>query len=254
MDSPMDAHSWLIARPIAHRGLHDRARGVIENTPSAVAAAVAANFSIEVDLQISADGEAMVYHDDALGRLTDGAGALRSLDAATLRRVPFKDTSDRMMTLGELGDLVGGRVAMVLELKSHFDDSSGLVERAATVLRAYRGPAALMSFDPAMVLAARRFAPELARGIVAQDRYDDAEWASVSRGGRRRIRHLRHAFASRPHFVAYCVDDLPSLAPWVARNLFGRPLITWTVRTPAQRARAARWADQIIFEGFTPVP
>ena len=248
----MGALSWLIARPIAHRGLHDRVRGIIENTSSAVAAATAANFSIEVDLQISADGEAMVYHDDALGRLTDGAGALRSLEAAALKRVPFKETADRMMTRGGLCDRVAGRVAMVLELKSHFDDSHDLVERAAKVLRAYRGPAALMSFDPAMVLAARRFAPELARGIVAQDRYDDTEWASVSRSGRRRMRQLRHAFASRPHFVAYSVADLPSPAPWIARNLFARPLITWTVRTPEPRARAARWADQIIFEGFAP--
>jgi glycerophosphoryl diester phosphodiesterase len=250
----MRAPSWLISRPIAHRGLHDRARGVIENTPSSVAAAVAANFAIEVDLQVSADGEAMVYHDDALGRLTDGDGALRSHDAATLKRVPFKETSDRMVTLGELCDLVAGRVALVLELKSHFDGAHDLVERAATVLHAYRGPAALMSFDPGMVLAARRLAPELARGIVAQDRYDDAAWAKAARGGRRRMRQLRHAFASRPHFVAYSIDDLPSLAPWIARNVFGCPLITWTVRTPEQRARAARWADQIIFEGFRPGP
>ena len=47
---------WLIARPIAHRGLHDEARGIIENTPSAIAAAVAADYAIEIDLQVTADG------------------------------------------------------------------------------------------------------------------------------------------------------------------------------------------------------
>jgi glycerophosphoryl diester phosphodiesterase len=250
----MTAPHWLTARPIAHRGLHDRARGVIENTPSSVAAAASTGYAIEVDLQLSADGEAMVYHDDALGRLTDGDGALLGHTAAALKQVPFRETSDRMMTLGEMCDIVAGRVTMVLELKSHFDGDVALVERVAAVLAAYRGPAAVMSFDPAMVRAARRAAPALVRGIVAQDRYDDGEWASVPRDTRRIMRHLRHAFASRPDFIAYCVDDLPSPGPWIARRIFGRPLLTWTVRTGEQRRRAARWADQIIFEGFRPEP
>src|SRR5262245_61704408 len=98
--------NWLIARPIAHRGLHDAAAGVIENTPSAIIAAIAADYAIEVDLQITADGEAMVYHDAALGRLTEGDGRLAAMSAADLRRVAFKGTSDRMLALGELVDLV----------------------------------------------------------------------------------------------------------------------------------------------------
>jgi glycerophosphoryl diester phosphodiesterase len=64
--------------------------------------------------------------------------------------------------------------------------------------------------------------------------------------------HLRHAFRTQPHFVAYNVNELPALAPWIARNIFRCPLLTWTVRTAEQRARAARHADQMIFEGFHP--
>ena len=82
----MRAPDWLTARPVAHRGLHDGAHGIIENTASAAAAAIAGRYGIEADLQISADGEAMVHHDDALGRLTDGAGTLRDMSAAALRR------------------------------------------------------------------------------------------------------------------------------------------------------------------------
>src|SRR4051794_18365207 len=80
----MRAPDWLTARPVAHRGLHDRARGIIENMPSACAAAVAGNFAIEVDIQVTSDGEAMVHHDDELGRLTDGEGALKDKTAAQL--------------------------------------------------------------------------------------------------------------------------------------------------------------------------
>src|SRR5260370_7301291 len=79
MAGSMSGLDWLIARPVAHRGLHDAGAGVIENTPSAFAASVAANYAIECDLQISADGEAMVHHDDALGRLTDGSGRLEEM-------------------------------------------------------------------------------------------------------------------------------------------------------------------------------
>src|SRR5712691_2753112 len=130
----MASLDWLIARPVAHRGLHDSAASVIENTPSAFAAAVAGNYAIECDLQISADGDAMVHHDDALGRLTEGSGPLAALSAAELKRIPFRATADRMMTLGELTDLVGGRVTLVLELKSRLDRDARLIARVAQVL------------------------------------------------------------------------------------------------------------------------
>src|SRR5580698_3554360 len=139
---------WLIAHPLAHRGLHDEARGVIENTPSAVAAAIAANYGIEVDVQITADGEAMVHHDDVLGRLTDGEGRLDQFTAAELKQVAFRGTADRMMTLGELCDLNSGRTTMLVELKSKFDRDDRLPSRVAEVLSNYRGPVAPMSFDP----------------------------------------------------------------------------------------------------------
>src|ERR1700712_5471155 len=112
----MRAPDWLTARPVAHRGLHDAARGIIENMPGAAAAAVAANFAIGCDIQITADGEAMVHHDDALGRLTEGSGALLGKTAAELKRVVLKDTRERMMSLGNLCALVAGRIPLLIEV------------------------------------------------------------------------------------------------------------------------------------------
>src|SRR6476619_6779925 len=149
------APDWLTARPLAHRGLHDRARGIIENMPSAAQAAVDGNFSIECDIQLTADGEAMVHHDDALGRLTEGVGALLTKTAAELRAVKFRDTPERMMSLGDLCALVAGRVLLVIEVKSHFDGDRRLVTRMMEVLSAYSGPVVGMSFDPDQVLALR---------------------------------------------------------------------------------------------------
>ena len=248
----MRAPDWLTARPVAHRGLHDRARGIVENMPGAALAAIAGNFAIECDIQLSADGEAMVHHDDALGRLTEGSGALLGLTSDALKEIRFKDTTEKMMSLADLCILVNGRVPIIVELKSHFDGDRRLVKRMKEVLKSYAGPVAGMSFDPDQVTALREMMPELPRGIVAQRDYTATDWPEATADQRDGMRHLRHALRTRPHFVAYWVNDLPAPAAWIARHVFGLPLLTWTVRTAEQRARAGRHADQMIFEGFQP--
>jgi glycerophosphoryl diester phosphodiesterase len=248
----MPSLAWLTAQPFAHRGLHDASAGVIENTFSAFAAAIAGNYGIECDLQISADGEAIVHHDDALGRLTEGSGRLSDMTAADIKKARFKTTNDRILRLSELCELVGGRTPLLLELKSHFDNDRRLAQRATDVLAAYSGPVAVMSFDPAVVEVVRWIAPHLTRGIVAERHYADREWDRFPPAEKRRMAFLLHANRTRPHFIAYGVKDLPAAAPLIGRTLFRLPLLTWTVRSEADRARAVRWADQIIFEGIRP--
>jgi glycerophosphoryl diester phosphodiesterase len=243
---------WLVARPVAHRGLHDAAAGIIENTPSAFKAAVAANYAIECDIQISADGEAMVVHDHTLDRLTEARGRVDAFTAAELKRVAFRATVDRMITLGELCDLAAGQAALFVEIKSRFDGDLRPVTRAAEVLAGYSGRAALMSFDPAPIAALRTLAPRLPRGIVAERRSTHSEGNPLPAHTKRALAYFHHALRSRPQFIAYSIADLPSAIPWLARNLLQVPLLTWTVRTDVDRTRAARYADQMIFEGFRP--
>ncbi|MFN3659102.1 MAG: glycerophosphodiester phosphodiesterase family protein [Pseudolabrys sp.] len=247
----MPGLDWLTARPVAHRGLHDASAGVIENSASAFTAAVAGGYAIECDLQISADGEAMVHHDAALGRLTEGDGRLAALSAAAIAAAPFRKTADRILTLGELCALVAGRTPLLIELKSHWDGDNRLVARTAAVLASYAGPVAVMSFDPGMIETLRATAPGLPRGIVAE-RHHRHEGKDVPAALNRRLAHLLHAHRTRPHFVAYHVKDLPAPAPAIARWIFGLPLLAWTVRSDADRAIARRWADQVIFEGWRP--
>jgi glycerophosphoryl diester phosphodiesterase len=127
-----------------------------------------------------------------------------------------------------------------------------VVHRAAQVISGYSGPAALMSFDPAQIAALRTIAPKLLRGIVAESRYRHHEWSHLSSGTKRALAYFQHALRTRPQFIAYSVKDLPAAVPLVARKMFGLPLLTWTVRTEADRQRASRFADQMIFEGFRP--
>ena len=248
----MPSLDWLTARPLAHRGLHDASNGVIENTAAAFSAAIAGGYGIETDLQISSDGEAMVHHDDALGRLTEGSRPLVELSAAEIKAVRFKGSTDRILTLSELCDLVGGRSTLLLELKGRFDGEARLALRVAQVLSSYVGPAAVMSFDPALIAAIRNAAPMLTRGIVAERNYLHSEWDRLPRLQKRSMAWLLHAPHSRPQFLAYSVKDLPSAPAFLAHNMFGLPLLTWTVRTQEDRKVSAHWADQIIFEGWRP--
>jgi glycerophosphoryl diester phosphodiesterase len=241
---------WLIARPIAHRGLHNTDRGMIENTASAVRAAVEGRYGIEVDLQITSDGEAMVYHDDRLGRLTEGDEPLAAMTAADLKRVRFKATSDRMLTLGELCDLVREQATLLLELKSAFNGDHRVALRTVDVLKSYRGAVAAMSFDPDLVATLKEAAPDLTRGITAMGRYDHPEWAPLSLWQKLSFPHLLQSALVRPHFIAYALNDLPAVAPSFARRACGVPLLAWVARSEDDRMRATRVCDQIIFEGF----
>jgi glycerophosphoryl diester phosphodiesterase len=243
---------WLTTRPIAHRGLHDGERGIIENTAPAVQAAIDCDYGVEVDVQISADGEAMVHHDDVLGRLNEGSARLDSLSAQELKRIPFRRSAEHMLTLGELCGLVGGKVTMLVELKSRFDSDARLCARVADVLASYHGPVAAMSFDPRQMAVLRHLAPALARGIVAAKYRPRPYWNAMPAYMRYGMGTLLPAVMATPQFVAYAVADLPALAPLTARHVFGLPLLTWAVRTDTERQCAARWADQMIFEGFRP--
>ncbi|HEY7229809.1 MAG TPA: glycerophosphodiester phosphodiesterase family protein [Pseudolabrys sp.] len=247
----MSGLDWLTARPIAHRGLHDVQSGIIENTATAFTAAISHGYSIETDLQISADGEAMVHHDDALGRLTEGSGRLADLNAGQIKNIRFKATDDRILSLGELCDLVAGRTTLVVELKSHFNGDPRLVTRTAEVLSSYSGPVAVMSFDPALLEFARHRHPALIRGIVAQRHYSDRDW-KLPLSARWNMSWLLHVPRSRPVFIAYSVRDLPAAPPLLMHALLNLPLLAWTVRNDADRNRANRWADQVIFEDWRP--
>src|SRR5262249_9129725 len=118
-------------------------------------------------------------------------------------------------------------------------------------LSAYRGPVAVMSFDPELIEFARRY-PTLVRGIVAQRHYQNGEWKEFSASTRRNMGLLLHVPRSRPQFIAYSVRDLPAGPPLLMRAFWRLPLLTWTVRSDADRKRAARWADQVIFENWRP--
>ncbi|MCB1502357.1 MAG: glycerophosphodiester phosphodiesterase [Bauldia sp.] len=246
----MGRPAWLTTRPVAHRGYHDRDAGRIENTIAAAEAAIARGFAVECDLQLTRDDVAIVFHDDTLDRLTATTGRVSTMTLAALKAIPLAGTTATIPTLEEFLATIAGRVPLFVEFKSTFDRNRRLEEVAAPALAAYAGPLAVMSFDPDSLIALRRLLPSLPRGMVA-DRFTDEEWSPIPPLRRLALRHLAAAPRVMPSFVAWGVHDLPADPPLLLRHL-GVPLLTWTVRTLADRKTAARYADQIIFEGFDP--
>ena len=241
-------------KPIAHRGLHDAARGIIENTAAAFQAAIAKGYGIECDLRPAACGTPMVFHDLKLERLVDAAGALAAHDAAALKRLRYRSAGGAMLELAELFELVGGRVPLFVEIKSEWDaPDARFLAAIAAASAAYRGPVALMSFDPAVMTAIRALAPDVPRGIVSGQFIADCWWRDQLGPERAySLTHLLESGPAAPDFYAYDVKALPTPVTRFVREVEGLPLFTWTVRTEEERATAARWADAPIFEGYEP--
>ena len=243
------AADFLTSRPIAHRGLHDISKGVVENTASAFAAAIAKNYAIECDLQLTKDGEAVVFHDEHLERLVEGHGMVKDLTTAEMKKLVIRNSADRVQTLSELLAQVKGQVPLVIELKTHWDGDERLAERAVELLKDYSGPYCLMSFDPDLIDAVRRLSPDTIRGMVAE-RVDGSYYTFLPLAKQMELRTFSHVARTRPDFVSFYYEQLP-WAPITAMRAAGMPIITWTIRSPEQAVVAMRCSDQITFEDFT---
>ena len=243
------------SRPFAHRGLHDVAAGAPENSLAAFAAAIDHGYAIELDVQASADGEAMVFHDYELERLAEGKGRIDSYDADDLRAMP-------LIGGGTIPDLAGtlrsidGRVPVLVEIKDQsgaFGPGKGALERrVCEIIRASGHPqsCAIMSFNPYSVMDIRDTAPEIARGLVSYD-FEHPHDAHVDADHRRALAELNFFDETDSDFVSYGATGLtaPSVTALRRRSV---PIFSWTIRDVAQAETAQRRCDQITFEGFLP--
>lgn len=227
----------LGALPFAHRGLHGEGR--VENSRAAFEAAIAAGRGIELDVQLSADGQAMVFHDYVLDRLTEGAGAVIDFSATDLSRIKLKGANETIPTLPEILALIGGRVPLLVELKAPRRAVAPLCRAVAGALDDYAGKVGVMSFNPDAGRWFARERPETLRGLVVTQ-----ENKGALRG---RIERALSFIRAQPDFLAYDIRDLPAPFPAAVRRR-GLPVFTWTVRDASGAERAALHADQIIYE------
>ena len=242
----------FLSAPIAHRALHDSDRGRPENSRAAICAAIDAGYGIEIDLQLSADGEALVFHDYGLGRLTGQPGAVRLVSAAEAARLPLLGGDGECIpTLPQILDLIAGRVPILIELKDQ-DGAMGpdigpLEQATAMALKGYDGPAAVMSFNPHSTACMSDLAPDVPRGLVTSG-WNPAE-EPVSSATCDRLREIPDFDRSGASFISHDVQDLQR--PRVAElRSAGVPILCWTVRSQKQEAEARQYADNVTFEGY----
>jgi glycerophosphoryl diester phosphodiesterase len=244
----------VFLRPIAHRGLHVAAKGLIENTAPAFEAAIAKGYGIECDLQAAADGTPFVFHDATLDRLMDATGAVAARSPANLATLHYKDQKTRILSFAEFLKLVGGRVPLLVEVKSAGGTPpKGYLDRIAEQANAYAGPIALMSFNAAFVAALAKLTPKIACGLIAGVEQLPSGWRSMPAGAQKDAA-LDALLGTAEGVGFYAVDwkMLPEAAAWMAKRPARLPLFSWTIRTPEQREIAARWADAPIFETYEP--
>lgn len=240
------APAWLAAVPVAHRGLHGGE--IPENSRAAFDAAAAAGYAIELDVQLAADGVPMVFHDETLERLTGAAGPLAARGSDELAALTLAGSGETIPSLAEIVARIGGRAALLVEVKAPGGRVGRLEAGVAEILRRPALPCAVQSFNPLTVNWFRRFAPSLPRGQIAMDWRLEADCRRLDKS---LLTQMMFNRISRPDFVAYDVRALPNRASERARAQ-GLPLLAWTVRSAADRQRAAGHADNIIFEGFRP--
>jgi glycerophosphoryl diester phosphodiesterase len=243
----------FLGAPLAHRAFHDRSAGRPENSRAAFAAAAAAGYGIECDVQLSADGRAMVFHDEHLQRLTGDSGPLNARTAAELGGIALRDGGgEGIPTLAEMLALLDGRVPLLVEIKDQTGDMGpgvGALEQAvADDLRGYGGAVAVMSFNPHSVAAFGRACPGVARGLTTSA-YRADDWPELSAEMRARLRDIPDYETVGASFLSHEANDLsrPRVA---ALKRAGARVLCWTIRSAEAEAAARRVADNVTFEGY----
>ena len=242
----------FLTAPIAHRGLHDRDAGVIENSRSAVAAAVDAGYGVEIDLQMSADGEAMVFHDYHLDRLTEATGPVARVGAIELARLELTGGGEGVPTLAEVMDIVRGRTPLLIELKDQsgcFKPVDGRLERrVAKLLSAYEGPAAVMSFNPHSVATCASTAPDVPRGRVTCN-FKPEDWLGLTQTRADELNLIDDLDALGASFISHDHNDLEDPIVNMVKGT-GRNVLCWTTKSPAEDRMARQIAENVTFEKY----
>ncbi len=232
--------SWLLTRPIAHRGLWGN--GLIENSLSAYKNAVDNGYPIEIDLYSSTDGVLFSFHDYNLKRMTGVDALIYEKTAKQLKELRLLDSDEQIPTFDEVLSIVNGKVPLLIELKNQKD--GGYVDKVVERLKDYTGEFAIQSFDPLYIKRVKKLAPNFIRGILATKTHGKAlpfikRWV---------VKNMSLNFIIKPDFISYSFEDLPLKK----RKVKNTPLISWTVTSQKDYEKIKPFVKNIIFENFIP--
>ena len=242
----------FLSQPFAHRGYHDAAAGRIENSIEAARAAINAGYGIECDVQLTADGEAVVFHDYDMKRLTGQAGPIQKRTLAELCNIRLKGSQCVIPSLRDLLAVVAGQVPLLIEIKDQdgaMGPNVGRLEAAtARAISDYDGPVALMSFNPNSIAELRRLAPKIPRGLTTSA-YHSKDWGLLPASVREHLREIPDYDRVEASFISHEAKDLhrPRVAELKSK---GATILCWTIRSAEAETDARLIADNITFEGY----
>ena len=239
--------SWLVNKPIAHRGLFNN-KDIVENSASSFENAIKNGFSIELDVRATLDNKVVVFHDDKLSRLTKTDGYISNLKYEDIKNLKLLNTEDKILTLEEALNLINGRVPVLIEIKNEYKVGE-LEKNVLKILKEYNGEFAIQSFNAFTVEWFKNNAPNILRGLLSS--FYVGEKHKFSFKYRWNSKRLNFATICEPHFINYNIKNLPNRYV-KKKNIKALPLLAYTIKSEKDYLKALKKCDNVIFEGFIP--
>ena len=239
----LKSSDWILAKPIAHRGLHDDS--VPENSRAAFEAAIEAGYPIEIDVQLTKDKVPVVYHDDHLLRLTGLKKRVTKAMYNVVRQLKIADSEEDVPTFREVLDLVDGRVPLLIEIKRN-KGSRGIERVVLEMLKDYKGEFAIQSFNPMALRKVRKIDPSIYCGLLSS-KLSEMKMLRIKKAA---VRNARLFFLAKPDFVSFEINSFPNDRVKRFREELKLPIIGWTIKTKEDIERALEFCDGIIFENI----
>ncbi|MDR3364835.1 MAG: glycerophosphodiester phosphodiesterase [Clostridiales Family XIII bacterium] len=239
----MQNNEWILSRPIAHRGLHDSV--IPENSMPAFEAAMAAGYSVEIDVQLTKDKIPVVFHDDNVKRVTGVNKRLTRMKFADLRKLRLKGSEYGIPTFEEFLTAVAGRVPILVELKKN-KGSRGLERIVIERLQRYGGEFAIQSFHPIAIRKVRKIDPAVYCGLLSS-KFSDMKIMFLKKAA---VKNARLFFMAKPDFISFEIKSFPNDRIAGFREELKMPILGWTIKTKEDIERAYKYCDGIIFENI----
>ena len=242
-----EARAPFEGRAFAHRGLYELDQSVPENSLPAFRRAVEAGYGAELDVQMTKDGQVVVFHDDDLKRGCGVDGRICDMTLAEVRELRLFGTEERIPLFSEVLAVFGGKQPLIVELK-YAPNWKPLSDATRKMLGEYRGEACIESFHPAIVRDFRRNDPGRVRGQLSQQahlyRGSVPAWQAFA------VSRLLTNFLTRPQFIAYCIGPKPLSVRLC--EAFGALKVCWTAREADKHALRMKEYHTVIFEDYRP--
>ncbi len=235
----IDKTSWLITKPIAHRGLWGE--NIVENSITAYENATKFNYPIEIDVYLTTDNEIVCFHDEDLMRMTGVDGKIFDKSYAELMQLNLLNTTEKIPTLKETLKVCEGKSQLLIEIKDQPNEK--IVDKVIELLKGYKGEFAIQSFNPLYINKVKKIAPEFIRGLLSKKKFTEKKGVT-----KYILEKMKLNWLIKPDFISYLHEDLP-IKKSKTKN---KVVLAWTITSQSALDKVSPYCNNVIFEHFIP--